>query len=178
MLYKYDKKNLKFVEYPWTGICVKAVFGALGFLLLLATLTEIDKKITEREILIITAKNNEFSEEKLMDKIRELKFPFPHIVYAQAYLETNKFSSSVFKENNNCFGMRISSQRLSTAKGIQNTYAVYTNWQESLLDYAFYYSYYLSKLQTEEEYYNYLQQNYAEDVNYVAKLQFIVQKLK
>jgi flagellum-specific peptidoglycan hydrolase FlgJ len=45
-----------------------------------------------------------------------------------------------------------------------------------LEDYGYYYSRYLSGLDTEDEYYEYLSQNYAEDPRYVETLKAMIIK--
>lgn len=101
---------------------------------------------------------------------------FPHIVYAQAQLETGNFTSHIFQVNNNLFGMREAKRRPTTNKGTENGHAYFDNWKESVVDYAFYQAAYLFKLKNEGEYWDYLGQNYAEDPNYVNKLKKIIEE--
>lgn len=68
------------------------------------------------------------------------------------------------------FGMREARVRANLARGTKRSHAYYDTWKESLYDYALYYSSYLAKMRTEEQYYNYLDQSYAEDPNYVSKV--------
>lgn len=130
--------------------------------------------LTDEEKLIIVQEFNEFSEDKLIAKLKELNVKFPYIVLAQAKLETGNFTSKIFKENNNLFGMREAKQRITTAQGTENNHAYYHSWQESVLDYAFYQCRYLSGISTEAQYFNYLKQSYAEDMSYVNRLQTII----
>lgn len=132
--------------------------------------------MTAEEKLIIIQEYNKFSEEKLITKIKELNIKFPHIVMAQAKLETGNFTSKVFKENNNLFGMKESSIRITTSKGTENNHAYYNNWYESVLDYSFYQCRYLSNIQTEEQYLQYLGQSYAENPKYVDTLINMIKK--
>lgn len=132
--------------------------------------------MTAEEKLIIIQEYNKFSEEKLITKIKELNIKFPHIVLAQAKLETGNFTSKVFKENNNLFGMKESSIRITTSKGTENNHAYYNNWYESVLDYSFYQCRYLSNIQTEEQYLQYLGQSYAENPKYVDTLINMIKK--
>ena len=53
---------------------------------------------TETEKLLIVEDLNEFSEDKLINKIDELNFKFPYITLAQAILETGHYDSKIFKE--------------------------------------------------------------------------------
>jgi uncharacterized FlgJ-related protein len=130
--------------------------------------------LTDEEKLIIVQEFNEFSEDKLIAKLKELNVKFPYIVLAQSKLETGNFTSKIFRENNNLFGMREAKQRITTAQGTENNHAYYHSWQESILDYAFYQCRYLSGISTEEQYFNYLKQSYAEDPSYVNRLQTII----
>jgi uncharacterized FlgJ-related protein len=130
--------------------------------------------LTDEEKLIIVQEFNEFSEDKLIAKLKELNVKFPYIVLAQSKLETGNFTSKIFRENNNLFGMREAKQRITTAQGTENNHAYYHSWQESILDYAFYQCRYLSGINTEEQYFNYLKQSYAEDPSYVNRLQTII----
>jgi len=130
--------------------------------------------ITEEARIILIKEQNEFSETKLKEYLIELNIKFPNIVLAQSKLESFNYKSKIFIENNNLFGMKISSRRPTTALGEESGHAFYSNWRQSVLDYAFYQATYLRKVKTESEYFQYLSANYAEDSNYVAKLKKIV----
>jgi hypothetical protein len=136
--------------------------------------------LSDEEKLVIIQEFNAFSEDKLIAKLTELNVKFPYIVLAQSKLETGNYTSKIFKENNNLFGMREAKQRITTAIGTEHNHAYYHSWHESVLDYAFYQCRYLSGINTEEQYFNYLRQSYAEDPSYVNRLITIVtnQKLK
>jgi len=134
------------------------------------------KLISEEEKLIIIKEHNKFSEEKLISKIKELNIKFPHIVLAQSKLETGNFTSKVFKEGNNLFGMREAKQRITTALGTENNHAFYETWMESVYDFSFHQCKYLSNITNEEQYFQYLGQNYAEDTTYVSKLRNLIKK--
>jgi hypothetical protein len=126
--------------------------------------------VKEHELIQV----GEEGEERLVDEIAGLNFRFPHIVLAQEKLESNNFSSYLFKENNNMFGMKLASSRLTLANVSEHGYASYESWSESLMDYALYYSSYLRNVKTEREYYQFLSKFYAEDVAYVSKIQNLI----
>ena len=130
--------------------------------------------ITEEAKTIVLKEYNEFSEEKLDLYIEELNLKFPKIVKAQAVLETHNFKSNIFLVNNNLFGMKVASLRPTTAKGHNLGHAYYDNWRQSVLDYAFFQAAYLRSIKTEDEYFQYLAANYAEDTLYVNKLKKII----
>lgn len=187
-LYFYSKKNINFLKVS----LVKILFLIIVIMSMSMTITyNVGKKIglkdkfdnlpeKEKEILIINIMDtiNSFSEEKLVNKMKELNLKFPHIALAQSKLETNCFKSKIFVENNNLFGMKEAKMRVNTAKGTQHSHAYYDNWKESLYDYALYQSKYLSRIKTEQEYFTYLSQSYAEDSSYVTKLKSIIKKEK
>jgi len=132
--------------------------------------------LSEEEKLIVIQEYNKFSEDKLIDKLKELNIKFPHIVLAQAKLETGNYTSKIFRESNNLFGLREAKSRITTAKGTQFNHAYYSNWVESVYDAAFHQCRYLSSIQTEEQYFQYLAQNYAEDPNYITILKGMIEK--
>ena len=177
--YKFNKEKLIFEE---TKISNKLLLGlgvGVGLLAVLSfksnPITN-DKYLSQEDKIILVREFNEFSEERLIKKIKELNFKFPHIVLAQAKLESGHFKSTIFLENNNMFGMREAKLRANLAKGTNRAHAYYDSWQDSLLDYALYYSTYLHKIKTEGEYFEYLKQNYAEDPSYVQRLKQIIKK--
>jgi uncharacterized FlgJ-related protein len=173
MLYRYNKKELKFEK----AIDINSLkWVVLGFALMsFISINTMEIKDYERILEININGEREFSEEKLVRKLKELNVKYPHIVLAQAKLESNNYSSRIFIENNNLFGMKEAQVRINTAKGTQHKHAYYNTWQESVLDYAFWMATYGSKCKTEQQYYNLLN-GYAEDTNYQAKLKNIISK--
>lgn len=116
-------------------------------------------------------------EDSVAYEIAKLDFKYPHIVLAQAKLESGNFTSTLFQNNNNMFGMKMPSRRPTTAIGKKASYANYSTWMCSIQDQKIYYSKYLDH-RTEEEVFAYLSKYYAEDSRYVQKLQKIIQKEK
>lgn len=124
---------------------------------------------------IIISDSVEFSEKELKKYIKHLNLKHPDIVYAQAVLETGNFTSSIFTNNNNVFGMKQAQARNNTARGSANGHAYYSNWKQSVIDYALFQSSYMRKL-SREEYFRYLDRNYARDPNYSRKLKEIIKR--
>ena len=175
MYYTYDERTLRFVRVNWLTVTMKVfVIFAVLISLLGLTIQSTKQNRTESEVMIIMAGHNEFSADKLIGMINKMNFRYPYIVYAQAILETSNFQSRIFKENHNIFGMKQAVIRITKSLGTQYEHAYYKNWMESLDDYALYSSTYLSPLNTESEYFNYLGQYYAEDSQYVSKLKHII----
>ena len=125
---------------------------------------------------IITEKDTTFSILNLREYILQLNMKHPKVVMAQAIVESGHFNSKLFKENNNLFGMRVPMQRHSVAIGSKNGYAVYNNWKESVIDYAFYQKTYLSKL-SDDEYIKAIQKRHCSDKNYTKLINQIIKQL-
>ena len=180
MLYGYDKDKLIYNRVKYGEIILKTVVFTVAVIIVYGSGSQINRKKVEdlsvEEKLIIIDEYNEFSEEKLISKIKELNFRFPHIILAQAKLETGNFKSQSFVNGNNMFGMKQAKSRANTAQGTEFGHASYDTWKESLYDYALYYNAYLNKLRTESQYYSYLSQNYATDPEYVSKLKNIIER--
>jgi uncharacterized FlgJ-related protein len=127
--------------------------------------------------LVRVESNPTFTKKKLIVLIKELNLKFPEIVLAQTILETGNYSSSIFKENNNLFGMKEAQTRIHLAKGTKKGHAYYNNWKESVYDYSFYQATYMTG-KSKRQYYSALSRSYAEDPTYITKLKQIVKKLK
>ncbi len=153
------------------------ILAGMFILAITFTLTSNSSKPTQIPV-IQEVKTTDFTEEKLIEYVKELNIKFPHIVLAQARLESGNFKSNIFKENNNLFGMKEAKQRISTNKGTNLGHAKYESWKECVLDYALYQATYLSKFKTEEQYYSYLADNYAANGRYVTLLKDIAKEYK
>jgi len=182
MLYRFDKKQLFFYKLN----LLKVILLLVSFISLVSfTSIEIGKYIgkkdsvveySEMERIIMINEADPFSKEKLVKMLKDLKIKQPHIVMAQSIVETGKWKSNIFLENNNLFGMKQAKSRVTTAKGTQNNHAYYNHWRESVYDYAFYQSRYLHSLKTEADYFQYLSASYAEDPDYINVLKGVIKK--
>ena len=119
-----------------------------------------------------------FSQEALVKYVYSLNVRFPHIVLAQAHLESGKFTSGIFVNNNNLFGMRQARLRPTTNKGSRNGFAKYDHWRDSVMDYILYYAVYMHKFKTEEAYYAYLDRSYANNPHYSKLIRKIAESYK
>ena len=173
MFYTYNKPQLKFEPVRYSNY-LKTVLGAFT-IAAIVSFNVMEVEDYERILEINISGEREFSEEKLIRKLKELNIRYPHIVLAQAKLESNNYSSRIFIDSHNLFGMKEARTRINLAKGTQYNHAYYGTWQESVLDYAFWMATYGSKCKTEQQYYNLLN-GYAEDANYQAKLKGIINK--
>ena len=131
----------------------------------------------EKEILVIDLNNkHDFTQEKFVQMLIDLNVRYPWIVMAQARIESGGYRSRIFRENHNLFGMKEPTVRVTTAQGTQYNHAYYNTWRESVYDYAFYQSRYMSSAKTEEDYFYILGQSYAESPDYVEALKKEISK--
>lgn len=182
MIYKYDKKRLQFKRVKLVKPSL-ILFGMMTGLTLTSYLIGRYQNITnlsrfEKNVVLVNMNSEPFHEEELVSLMKELKIKFPHIVMAQSILETGDFKSHIFRENNNLFGMKQAMSRVNTAKGTKNNHAYYDSWEESVYDYAFYQCRFLSGIGTEEDYFRYLGNSYAEAGNYVVMLKKVIEDRK
>lgn len=182
MLYTFDKNRIKFNKISnlvLSTYIITTVLLIFGVSYLIGYKNGFDVNINslnETEKFLIVESIDPFSEEKLVEMMKELGVQYPYIVMAQSILETGHWKSNVFLENHNLFGMKKASRRVSTAKGTNLGHAYYDTWRESVYDYAFYQCRYLSKIKSESDYFQYLDANYAGDTTYVSKISNIIEK--
>ncbi len=119
-----------------------------------------------------TADPEEFSAEALLAYMKKLKIKYPETVLSQAILETGNFTSDIFKENNNLFGMKVAGSRPTSAIGTHRNHAQYRNWKESVMDYALFQSFIIAKLPSnnKQEYRTYIQKFYSTTSDYLVRI--------
>lgn len=163
-MYKLNQKTLTYEKisyksYITVAFIVLGIFSSIGFKA--GTVFKESEKIP---IVIDNTEKDIFSPEKLKDLIKSMSIKFPDIVYKQSILESNHYKSAVFKENNNMFGMRISSSRPTTHIGENLNHAVFKSWQDCVVDYALWQASFARKINTEEQYYQFLDEVYCDYV--------------
>lgn len=106
-------------------------------------------------------------------------------MFAQAVLETGEFSSTIFKENNNLFGMKwvndfkTEHKRPTVAVGSRYGHAVYSKWRNSVYDYLLWQQMFKkTPIETEEQYFRLLSTKYAESPSYVQVLRYMMRQNK
>ena len=119
-----------------------------------------------------TSDTEEFSPEALLAYMKKLKIKYPETVLAQAILETGNFTSDIFKENHNLFGMKVAGSRPTSAIGTNRNHAQYRNWKESVMDYALFQSFIIAKLPSnnKQEYRTYIQKFYSTTSDYLVRI--------
>lgn len=115
---------------------------------------------------------SDFSEKALIALMKELKIKYPEVALSQARLETGNFTSAIFKENHNLFGMKMAELRPTSAVGVNRGHALYTNWKESVIDYALFQSFTISRLKnvSKDAYREHIQKYYSETSDYLARI--------
>lgn len=143
-------------------------------IILIKSAKEISKKEEESKIEVSI---NQSLVDSVHTEILRLRLEHPTIVFSQILLETGYFTSELFMTNNNMFGMKASGSRATTSNVIVNGYKYYTNWRESLIDYALLQMAFYRGI-SETEYLKRLSISYASDPNYIKKIQNIQKTLK
>jgi hypothetical protein len=170
MIYKFDKQNLTFksITKHLVIILLSIILLSIGVVgyVMVSKVNQI-KYLTQETKMLIIKENNGFSEDKLINEIKNKKIKFPHIVLAQAKIESSHYKSQVFKNNNNLFGMRYPNNRQTTAIGEELNHAKYDTWINSVIDYAFWQISECKGVGTDEDYLKCLSY-YAENPNYVS----------
>lgn len=114
--------------------------------------------------------NDTISDGLLYNHLLSMRALFPKIILIQAKIESNNYTSMLYQKNKNMFGMKISTERVTTSGDGRAGYKSYVNWKESVMDYILWqFSHNIEKL-TQEEYINYLGKIYAEDPKYTNKI--------
>jgi len=116
----------------------------------------------------------EFTEKNLILFIGFLELPKACIY--QARIETANYTSNLFINHNNLFGMHLPYIRKSTANGYVNAdnskVSTYVSWQQSVLDFRLYLEYWISKGYDISDYYDFLTKvGYCELPDYTQNLQ-------
>ena len=123
---------------------------------------------------MVIVKHAPFSEERMIRLARQIGIRYVDVMVAQSKIETAHYTSLVFKDNNNLFGMRLARIRETTAIGEQHNHADYISWQQSVVDYKLWQDRVIKKLNTKQKYLAYLHENYAENKQYVKLIKRMI----
>jgi uncharacterized FlgJ-related protein len=166
-LFKFDKQQIDFIPVNKFFYLLKYIGITIGLCLTIGVFTSLkyveDEKtrFIQSEEIIHLITNDSFSQNAFIDYIKNNNFKYPDIIIAQAYIESSYFTSPVWNENNNIFGMRVPQSRFTLAVGENLKHAVYKNWKDSVKDRMIYEALYLYKIKTKKQYYAYLDKIYA-----------------
>lgn len=96
---------------------------------------------------------------------------YPDILLKQAKIESANYTSNVYKNTNNLYGMRKVGKRQTTQlNNVYNSYGCYNNWCLSVLDRMLWDIFVFKGEKPSEEEYLKAIGIYAEDKNYINKL--------
>lgn len=96
---------------------------------------------------------------------------YPEILLKQAKLESGNYTSNVYNNSNNLYGMKKVGKRQTTQlHNTYNGYGCYTNWCESVLDRMLWDVFYFKNEKPTKEEYLKAMSIYAEAENYVELL--------
>lgn len=184
-LFRYNKETLEFqkVKKKSYAKVIGITCIALVVLFLMGWLSGTNKYIINQivnshKVDTVYVQTQPFSEEALIDLLRSSNIKYPYIVLAQAKIESGNYTSKVFKENNNLFGMKEPNVRTTTALGTKNSHAYYLDWVSSVYDYAMFQNNRMQGVDSESEYYAKLADGYAADSTYAAVIKKTVDSLK
>lgn len=185
-LFKYNKETLEFEKVKkrsYVKVGVVAFVTIISLLIigwLSGTNTYIINHITHKTQVSDTVKvhGDVFSEDALIELLKSTNVRYPYIVLAQAKIESGNYTSLIFKQNHNLFGMKQARKRTTTCLGTLNGHAYYTDWISSVYDYAMYQNNMMCNIDSESEYYAKLGDNYAADSTYAATIKNTVDTYK
>jgi len=108
-------------------------------------MTEAKRFQSDRAFFYYQIRYLPFSEDLLKKCLDYEGIKHQEIVILQSRLETGNYSSDIFLNGNNLFGMKYPNRRPTVAAGIYKEHAKYTHWSDSVMDYALWQEYYQSR---------------------------------
>ncbi|MGE5348286.1 MAG: glucosaminidase domain-containing protein [Actinomycetota bacterium] len=140
-------------------------------------MTEDMEQRAEKDLFYFQVRYLPFSEELLVKCLKLEGIKYQDVVLLQSRLETGYYTSDIFLNGNNLFGMKYPAFRPTVATGVYKDHARYEHWSDSVIDYALWQQYYMSRGyligdgQDSDFYLVFLKSiPYAEDKRYVSKL--------
>lgn len=148
-----------------------------------AIMTEAMRSESDRSYFYYQVRHMPFSDDLLKACLDYEGIMYRDIVLLQSRLETGNYTSDIFRNGNNLFGMKYPAQRPTVATGIYKEHAQYAHWSDSVVDYALWQKYYLSRgyrlgSEIDSDFYLVFLNciPYAEDPRYVTKLVALSQR--
>lgn len=169
-LFKFNEQKLAFEK---TNKLLK-YRAIVGILFLSVFLLAEKKSKTEYIPTEVTIEQKDY-QKTVFEMVDKLPFEHKAIIKSQILLETSHFKSDIYIHNKNLFGFRVAKSRLTTQVGENLKHAVYKSLEESVLDRLLYEAKYLHG-KSEEEYYKFLDDFYAEGDNYSQTLKQIIKQ--
>jgi hypothetical protein len=142
-----------------------------------AMMTEAMRSQSDRSFFYYQVRHLPFSEDLLKACLDYEGIKYQDIVLLQSRLETGNYTSDIFRNGNNLFGMKYPGLRPTVATGIYREHAQYAHWSDSVIDYSLWQKYYLSRgyrigSEIDSDFYLVFLNciPYAEDPRYIRKL--------
>ena len=114
---------------------------------------------------------NEVNDTILYDFLKENGAWYPDILLKQAKIESGNYTSAIYKTGNNLYGMRRVYKRQTTQSGGNKGYGTYNNWCLSVLDRLLWDMFTFKNEKPSRKDYLKAMEVYAEDPDYIKKLQ-------
>lgn len=163
------------IYHMFKAVAIGLIAGLITYIIVSYLLKT---EVSETQTVII-----EMEEDEKKDPLAQLtylldRYNISHkdIVIAQAILESGYFTSNLYLNKNNLFGMIHPLQRPTTSLG-GDRFASYESIDHCIIDYGIWQAKYGSNL-THDQYLELLSSIYAEDKEYVKKLKIIMNKKK
>lgn len=181
--YKYtvEKKVLKWREWGLiacgvVGITIMTAFVEVGFKVnnKLKTEFKVPKDFYSNYDVV---GDSTLDDATLYNHLLLMRVSHPKVMFCQAKIESANYTSDLFKRNSNMFGMKKSTNRVTTAGDGRGEYKWYPNWRESVTDYAFWQLTHNADKMTQDEYIKFLGKIYAEDPKYTSKVRELIKKI-
>lgn len=160
------------------AMCIVATIGCIIYAYDFNALNPYVAEDAKVEKQVVHKKDTGLVSDYLLNKLIKYRAPNPYVALAQFKIESGRFTSKLFIENNNPMGMKYPSRRPTTASKVLNGYAYYDTLNDAVLDYILYSLYNTKGTLKDEEYINTVLGNYAEDSSYKVKVTNLSVKLK
>ena len=177
-LFCYNKETLTFDKVkikPKYYIITILIVGGVYWLGWVSNIQIINRIIRHKSTDTVLVHGQKFNEKVLIELIKKCNLKYPHIILAQAKTESGNFKSRIFKQNNNLFGMKRAYSRVTTAQGDKDGFAYYRDWIDCVYDIGLWQSSLVCNISTEKEYFQILQEKYAQDTSYVSTLKTMIE---
>ena len=158
--YKYCSNTLKFIPAKRYNFLTLGLIAVCLVILGFSSAVKVNT-IVERIPVYLEHKDEPCTDESVKAYIKALNLRYPDIVYRQTILESNHFTSPLYKNLNNLLGMEATTTRPTFGINIGQRFAKYDSWKESLADYAIWQSYMAREIRNEQEYYLLLDKIYC-----------------
>lgn len=186
------KKIKDFIEKKELLILMVLILASTILISLIAIYNDIQNQILKDEIKQLKSikkieyKKTDFNIDSVYFELKKYKVKHIDIAIAQFLYETGFGSgecSDMLCLGNNLFAMKKSSIRPNVCDGEfcpkgGGYYAYYSNWKQSVLDYALYQSHYINKNTTRKSWLVFLEKKYSKTKGYSKTLLKIIKTRK